>query len=211
MANFTDIFPNIYVDGSGNTRIDGVNISIGDNSLSITPSDISTTTPVTLNNTLQLENNIFLKNQLVSDGSAIPAGYVGIGFERDLPFFDSPDFETGAKFVDARALVAASTDSQLQVNDEFILLGGTSVDPLIITLPTNPFINSRVYYLGGVGSYFGQLNSGNIDLVLYNVVSGAEVFRGTTLTLDTGTNLTFSYSLISSNPLIEQWSAGISV
>lgn len=210
MANYGELFPNIYVDASQNLQIDSNSVSISSNSLAVTPTSITSNQVFTFTQPTQYENNIFLKNQLVSDGETVPAGSVAIGFDRGIPFFSSPDFASGAKYVDARALIPTTVDVQLGLNDEFVLLGGTNVDPIIVTLPTNPYQNSRVYYLGGIGSFYGQINSGNVDIVVYDQL-GSEIGRDNFMVLNQGKNLTFTYSVISTDPFDDQWSVGIDV
>ncbi|OED34066.1 hypothetical protein AB832_08160 [Flavobacteriaceae bacterium (ex Bugula neritina AB1)] len=210
MASYSEEFPNIYVDNSNNLQIDSDSVSISSGAINTTSNSVTTNQPFISNNTIQLENNILLKNQNTSNGASIPAGYVGIGFEEDIPFFSSPDFSS-VKYVDARSTRRVVADTDLDINDNFVLLAGTSVDPVIVTLPVTTIDNSNVYYVGGFGTYYGQVQSGNVDLVVYNVNDGTEIFRGDNLDLDTGVALQFTYTIISTDPLVDQWSTGIQV
>lgn len=208
---FTDLYPDQYIDDSGNTRLDGSNVSIN-NSLDVTDTSITTKQPVTVEATQFNEGNFYWKNKLADNLTDLPDGYVTLGFNRGIPYFASADFPRIAKYIDARGLVIADQDTTLDLNDEVVLIGGTEEDPTILTLPSNPYFNTKISYLGSIGNTVGQFDAGNTDIVLYGTDEDGiynELFRGKTLTLNSPEDLHLRYVIVSSDPLVTQWSGEV--
>lgn len=206
--SFSTQFPDQYIDNSGNTRLDGSNVSIN-NSLDVTDSAIDAKKPITFRENQTNEGLVYFNNDSAPDFGNMPAGYVTLGFDENQPYFASADFGGTIKYLDARALRIATEDLALFPSDEFVLFGGTEANPLTISMPDPVYYNGKVHYLGGVGSYYGLLDSGNIEMSLIKRSTGEEIFRGTTLELDFGTKLDFIYTIVSTDPIVTEWTAGV--
>lgn len=205
MANYTDLFPKIYKDETGNLQLDENNVQISGSTLVTSRTEANVNNPAIFNSTQKYEDNAFFKIQDVSDGSDVPNGFAALGFDNNAPYFSSPNFPGGPRFLNFNTTVLASEDTQLQVGDQFFLIGGTVDDPIILTMPTSPYVFNTVIYAGGLAGTFGSLQSPQADIVFLLRKTSEEIGRGNVLPLNVGSNLTFAYSIVSSDPLVAQW------
>lgn len=211
MVDFANRFPNVYVDSSGNLRMDHNRVSISGGAIETNVDGDLSTINLDLRTIRKLygDGGVYFKNEQPNPNDVIN-DYVRLGFENNLPILYSSDFNN-PKRIEAWSTVYISNTTTLDPSDEFIIFqAGTPTDPVIINLPEDDrFVDAKVFYRGGVGNYFGQLQSGNKEIVVFNTSSGQEVARDVTLDLNIGADLEFRFLNVSTDPFVTEWVAKI--
>ena len=212
MSRYSEVFPDQSIDSTGNTRIDGENVSIN-NALDVTDSDVKTKQPLKVDGDFYGQSGFYLKNQGIDDLSNVPSGFVAVAFDRDAPFLYSPD-NNSISYFDIFNLRPIAEDVTARINDEIVALSGTPENPLVVNIPEDVQVPSRITFGSGVGNEFNCVfDFGNTDAVLHNLSTGEERFRGKQLGFRNrhGRIVSFRYFIVSVNPLVGEWHGGYTI
>lgn len=221
MSKYSELFPDQYVDGTGNTRIDGDTVSLN-NALDVTETGIEAKQTVTFKKPQYNDDNLYFKNQLVRDSANLPDGYVTLGVSNsELVYLASKDFEGRNKHIDARALrIVDSTDFHLGLDDEFLALDSSASNPYIVHLPDatedEVAFNVKAHYVGSVGTDTPHitLDAGNKEIVMHiRAQDGTlqEIYRDNTLLINTSNRQSWRYMIVNTDPITTEWHGTVGV